>query len=327
MTRRSVAGTVVAAVAIMLLAVVQQAAAQDIDTYTSTMERAAEYLRGPEPDVDAARPLLETIKPVEVGSGGTIAPDLTLILDDLQASPPRVDRALVRIESLIDALQHATRSPEQDDNARVALDRVLEREEFAIVEPDDGPPTLRERITTWIGDRIAAIVERLAEWLAPVAGAGEGVGAGYVVMRAILAVIGIVAVVVVIVLVIRNVRASMTSDVARLDAEQELRLTSADARADAERHVQSGNFREALRAMYLATLLRLDEAGRLRFDRSLTNQEVLGVTRLHGDVTLQQRLVPLVERFDRVWYGNAPCSGDDYRTFSRLADEVWELPA
>lgn len=101
-------------------------------------------------------------------------------------------------------------------------------------------------------------------------------------------------------------------------------MTSLEARAEAERLFNQGAFRAALRALYLATLIRWEEAGRLRFDRSLTNREVLRHATSHGDPRLVERLGPLVDRFDRIWYGDLNCSADDYQSFAQLAAAAWD---
>ena len=42
----------------------------------------------------------------------------------------------------------------------------------------------------------------------------------------------------------------------------------------------------------------------------------------HGDAILRDQLAPLVERFDRVWYGGVSCTAEDYAQFAALADHV-----
>lgn len=325
MQARAITGACLAVLACLLL--LQPAVAQDIATYRDTLEQAVSDLRRSPSSAPEVRLTLRNIEPIVVDDGPAITPDLTRILDDLRADPPDVEAALDRLEALLLTLDLAATEPVSNESALAALDSVLARAEFDPPAPEDSRQSLRERFFRWLGEILAPIVEPVAEWLAPLFGGGGAAGSGVVILRAILAIIGIVAIVAVVVLVIRNVRGSMTSDVAHLATQRELKLTSAEARAEAERLFQAGNFREALRSLYLATLLRLDEAGRLRFDRSLTNQEVLSTTRLHGDQMLLAQLSPLVDRFDNVWYGGAPCSADDYRAFSSLADRVWEVPA
>ncbi|MEX1157933.1 MAG: DUF4129 domain-containing protein, partial [Thermomicrobiales bacterium] len=109
------------------------------------------------------------------------------------------------------------------------------------------------------------------------------------------------------------------------EGRTEEHYSSAEARAEAERLFAAGEYRAALRLLYLATLIRWEEAGRLRFDRSLTNREVVARVSRQGDAGLLEQLSPLVDRFDRVWYGGAPCTSDDYTTFASLAERAWEV--
>ena len=60
------------------------------------------------------------------------------------------------------------------------------------------------------------------------------------------------------------------------------------------------------------------------FDRALTNREVLEQVSGGDDTAAVQQLAPLVERFDRFWYGAVPCSSEDYADFARLAASAWE---
>jgi hypothetical protein len=71
----------------------------------------------------------------------------------------------------------------------------------------------------------------------------------------------------------------------------------------ADDHAAAGRFREAVRALYLACLLRFDENDVARFERGQTNWEHL------ARIEISPKLPPGVEfrtptqRFDRIWYG------------------------
>lgn len=78
-------------------------------------------------------------------------------------------------------------------------------------------------------------------------------------------------------------------------------ISATEAKVQAETFAQGGNFREAVRRLYLAALLTLDERSLLHYDRSNTNREVLAT--LRNNPTLYNQLQPVVEIFDDVWYG------------------------
>jgi tetratricopeptide (TPR) repeat protein len=80
----------------------------------------------------------------------------------------------------------------------------------------------------------------------------------------------------------------------------------------AERKAQEGDYRLALRFIYLALLVALDTGGVLRFDRSRTNWEYLRALRASGRDDVYQAMTPLTREFDRVWYGLAHADAADY---------------
>jgi hypothetical protein len=107
------------------------------------------------------------------------------------------------------------------------------------------------------------------------------------------------------------------------EAHREAGWTAAQARAAAAEAAAAGDFRRAIRYRYLATMLALDEAGRLRFDRALTNREHLR----RAPAALRDPLRPLVLTFDRTWYGGHPAGADDYQTYAAQAVAVEAVPA
>ncbi|MGB1253746.1 MAG: DUF4129 domain-containing protein [Candidatus Promineifilaceae bacterium] len=94
------------------------------------------------------------------------------------------------------------------------------------------------------------------------------------------------------------------------DADQ----ISADAAfQQAETLAKNSDYRQAVRYLYLSTLLSLDERGLLRYDRSKTNREYLR-TVAGSDVSPTLRSV--VEVFDRVWYGFQPIDAASYEQYA-----------
>ena len=92
------------------------------------------------------------------------------------------------------------------------------------------------------------------------------------------------------------------------------------ARRQAVALAAAGDYREAVRQLYLAALLRLEEAGLFAFDRSLTNLEVLG--RLAAQPALVAQLVPIVATYDDVWYG---VHEPDASTFAAYTERIDRL--
>lgn len=98
-------------------------------------------------------------------------------------------------------------------------------------------------------------------------------------------------------------RATLKRKASAMLDEDEPERTLDEWLAMADRLIGEGKYREAVRCLYLACLLRFDEAGVARFIRSETNWEHLA--RISSSPTLPADLdfrVPTRE-FDRIWYG------------------------
>jgi hypothetical protein len=106
------------------------------------------------------------------------------------------------------------------------------------------------------------------------------------------------------------------------DAEL-LLLPPDELRQRAERFAAQGNFREALRHRFIAMLLLLDQRGVWRYDVRRTNWEHIGALRRETTrLPLVAPLSDLTQRFDRVRYGGADCSPDEWTSFQRDVQSV-----
>ena len=103
----------------------------------------------------------------------------------------------------------------------------------------------------------------------------------------------------------------------------EVGWTAAQACAAAAAAAGSGDFRRAVRYRYLATLLTLDESGRMRFDPALTDGDYLR----RAPLALRDPLRPLVAGFQRFWYGGYPAGAGDYHAYQALAAGAEGTPA
>lgn len=76
-----------------------------------------------------------------------------------------------------------------------------------------------------------------------------------------------------------------------------------------------GDVRQAIRALYLATLVHLHRERRIDYNRAFTNW--IYVRQFRGDVEQKGTLRTLTRMFDEVWYGERPCGEEQYRAFER----------
>jgi hypothetical protein len=124
------------------------------------------------------------------------------------------------------------------------------------------------------------------------------------------------AVILVVVLVQLLSRRQRSTKVAPLVDAAEAALVEArdtdSLLAMAERQAREGQYRQAFRLVYVATLVALDSGGVLRFNRSRTNWEYLRALRASGREDVSRALLPLTRDFDRVWYGFAPAGPAEY---------------
>lgn len=106
------------------------------------------------------------------------------------------------------------------------------------------------------------------------------------------------------------------------DAEL-LELPPDELRQRATRFASEGNFREALRHLYIALLLNLDARGVWRYDARRTNWEhIHALEKSAAHNALVAPLADITHRFDRVRYGNADCTHEDWNTFERDVTQV-----
>lgn len=104
-------------------------------------------------------------------------------------------------------------------------------------------------------------------------------------------------------------RRRQAEDEARRKRQQKP-ASSAAAVEEGRRQIDEGDYREAVRQLFLATLLTLEERGILQYDRTLTNQELLQKMRTHPRVI--NILHSVVGTVERVWYGFEPLAKPEF---------------
>jgi len=140
--------------------------------------------------------------------------------------------------------------------------------------------------------------------------------------QGLILVAGVVGGAVILYSVIRHLL-RMPARIVPQEAQAEDPTTSTEATSKAGQSIAALDYRNAIRYQYLACLLSLDERGLLRYDRSLTNWEHLRLTT--STPRLYQTLEPVVDMFDRVWYGFAEVDEAGYRSFLDSVDQLKRL--
>jgi hypothetical protein len=99
-------------------------------------------------------------------------------------------------------------------------------------------------------------------------------------------------------------------------------LTAGQALSRSRERAMAGDYRTAVRLLYLSTLLLLEERKLLRYDRTLTNREYL--RQVADNPSLVGALRPVVDTFDEVWYGEVEPDAGGYEAYARQVDRVRE---
>ena len=83
---------------------------------------------------------------------------------------------------------------------------------------------------------------------------------------------------------------------------------------------RTGDFRAAIRKLYVALLYELAELNLIELDDSATNHEYLGKVSRFG--VLAQPMRYLTDRFDYVWYGMFPSTEEDFAAYFSKYEEA-----
>jgi hypothetical protein len=284
-----------------------------LEQYVGSLRAAQQILsNSDEPSaLVRARAALAGAERVELPSGAkiTVSPLLGLDGDELTQAA-----AQARVATLLAQLEAAER-----DNTAARL---------AVLEKALAGPAFQQGESWWDVFR-----RWLAEWLnrllpdttpassnSPAANrAGDLIAWG----------IGTLGIIAIVLLLAYWLRGLIAGFVANAEAEDDRRAaddmpqTPAEARQRAAGSAGAGDYRSAVRNLYLSALLTLEQHGLVPADRSLTNREVLG--RVGSSHPLHPHLQPVVETFDDVWYGVHEPDVGTYEAYTHSIDQLETL--
>jgi hypothetical protein len=252
----------------------------------------------------------ESITTVSLADGTVIPVDHSFLVTQLRADPPDLAR-LNRLLTTLLARRDAWPRREVTSEDMAALNHILARSEF------QWPPKQPSPLEEWWEE----LQRRFLEFLDRLLPAGTTNVAAPLVRYGLTG-LGALALILVLVYAMRSILADFVSG-REIDAHGgngDQSLTSAAALKRAQTLSGEGDYRAAVRYLYLSTLLLLEERGLLRYDRSLTNREYLRSVAHRPELAAVLRDV--VEVFDRVWYGYRPL---DEASYTQYANRVTEL--
>ncbi|MEM8531716.1 MAG: DUF4129 domain-containing protein [Chloroflexota bacterium] len=282
----------------------------DLDTYTTWIREAfAAAQRNDRLGLEQVAERLITTEEVQLPDGSSIAVENDWLRESLEDTDPDLSAAAERLGAIIDALaQPESAAP---DDALDRLQSVFERAPFREAEINDTGWQWLDAFFDWIGRLLDAIFSPIAE--ATPAGSAD-------IIAWIIAGIGLILLIGVITYIVLGLRRSIVKDAEIPEDDPEAHLTAKTAFEQASDMARGGDYRTAVRYMYLSALLWLDERELLRYDRALTNREYL--ERVRDNPNLRTHLTPVVETFDRVWYGHATL---DDTAFAAYREQVEAL--
>jgi hypothetical protein len=277
----------------------QQPEPPDLPAYTALVrEAAAAARRNDRLGLDDAGARLAAVTVVRVGDE-MLPADNRWLAEELARPAPRTALIATRLAALADALALPPGAAPPD--ARERLRAILARPPFG--ESTAQTPQWWTDFWNWVGRVLEALLRPLTN-VQPAAGTTTAL---------VVAAIGVLLLVGIGLYLFLGLRRSLVRGAQIQAADVEDGLTAREASDQAGELIRSGDYRAAVRSLYLAALLWLDERGALRYDRALTNREHL--ERLRDNPELRGRLAPIIATFDNVWYGHAPITPDELATY------------
>jgi len=263
----------------------------DLSVYESWLREAfAAAQRGDRIGLEEVAGRLTAVTAVRFPDGTVVPVDNAWLQEALASPAPDLAVIGSRLGALIDALAQPPSSAPAD-----ALDRL----ERLLESPSFDPPTFEP--PQWVIDVLDWLV-RVLETIIPPVGAVTPQATNVVAW--IIVLVGVALLLAVIIYLAINVRRGIVRDARIATKGDDYVPTASEVFDQASVLAHNGDYRAAVRSLYLSALLWLDEQDLLRYDRALTNREHLERAQRNPDLLL--RLKPVIETFDQVWYGHAP---------------------
>lgn len=280
--------------------------ALSLDDYRYMVQDAYTLLQAEPPRLEEARRLLSSISIVELANGERVT--LAPLLGGANA-PISAEAAQARLRIVLAQLDGA------------AYDRTAERL-TALEQVFAGPAfqrreSLFDQVRRWLSNLFNRLIPE-SQPSASLSPTGERMAQliGWVV-------VGVAAVVLLLLLVrwLQTVLGAFVADSGRQDSDaDDAPTTPAAARQIASRFAQGGDYRLAVRHLYLAALMTLQERRVVPRDPSLTNREVLARTPAHAPI--HTPLAAVVDVFDDVWYGVHEPDAATFEHYRATVDEL-----
>ena len=253
----------------------------------------------------------EMVTTVEFPDQSVMAVDPSYLVEILKQDSPDLKRLVALMDALLKAHDDFPQKVFTVQDVE-PLKEILARPEFQWQEaqPTAKTPEWIQRIL----DAIAEIMNRIS----------YGIQNGIYYGRIPLVVAAVLVFILSLYFITRNLSRSLVreAELAAENGDDDALMTSKGAMQRAQSLSGQGDYRNAVRYLYLSSLLILDEHGVLRYDRSRTNREYL--RSVSSKPELSKPLSDVIDVFDRVWYGFDSVDEETYQSYVKHVDELRE---
>jgi hypothetical protein len=319
---------IVAAMLVVFLASAETRAATTLLDYENRVFRAAEQVERIKTDADYAEEGMAYIRELLPNSETVLMNGQTIKVDnswlhtlinqyqlevDAQLRLAKLTQAGGRLRALDDHLREmelAQMTEAEQNNPRMKVQEILSRPEFKPKKQNQVVAFIKgiwDSITSFFSEMLRAIRRLLGQLFGSTA---EG---SWLSMALVMLVLGLLAFLVA--RAIRKARPRRRRPKKRTILGEEIDAgTTAESLAErAYAAARDGDFRNAIRRLYIALLYELSEHRLIELEDSATNREYLA--RLSGKGALEKAMAYMTDRFDYFWYGMIPTSGEDFSAY------------
>ena len=312
---------------LILLIAVEASAAARLLNYENRVVRAAEQIERIKTDIDYSeegvsyiKRLLPRTEPIEV-KGREVTVDNTwlyVLLDsyagerDPQQRLAKLNEIAGRLRALDDHLQHAETATSETGTPRDKIREILNRPAYQ-PEQETAVGGFIKRVLRKARDFGGEILSSLGRLIEKVLGSGSSnVWVSKLVL--ILVACGALFAGVYLVRRVRRVPGPKRKKTRTVLGEEILAEgTSQDLAEAGLAAARAGDFRAAVRKLYVSLLYELFERNLIELDESATNHEYLN--KVSRFAQLAGPMQYLTDRFDYVWYGMFPSSEADFADY------------
>lgn len=277
-----------------------------LDDYRHRVQDAYMLLQTEPPRLAEAQRLLASMMSVELANGERVTVAPLLGEDDTLMT---VEEAQARLRVVLLQLDSAGR--DRTTERLATLEQVLAGPAFQRRE------SLLDQVRRWLSE----LFSRLLPEPQPTVGTNP-IGARIVQLTGWI-IVGVAATLLLLLLVrwLQTVLKAFVVEANHPSSHvDELLATPAAARQAASHYAQGGDYRSAVRYLYLAALMTLQERRIVPRDPSLTNREVLA--RTPADAPIHTPLATVVDVFDDVWYGVHEPDAATFEHYRAAVDEL-----